>query len=33
MVGALSAGPVGDRLGRKPVIIAGLLFIGVFSLA
>jgi AAHS family 4-hydroxybenzoate transporter-like MFS transporter len=32
MVGALSAGPAGDRLGRKPVIIAGLLFIGVFSL-
>jgi AAHS family 4-hydroxybenzoate transporter-like MFS transporter len=33
MVGALSAGPVGDRLGRKPVVIAGLLFIGLFSLA
>jgi MFS transporter, AAHS family, 4-hydroxybenzoate transporter len=33
MAGALSAGPVGDRLGRKPVIIAGLLFIGLFSLA
>jgi AAHS family 4-hydroxybenzoate transporter-like MFS transporter len=33
MVGALSAGPLGDRLGRKPVIIAGLLFIGLFSLA
>ena len=33
MVGALSAGPVGDRLGRKPVIVTGLLFIGLFSLA
>ncbi len=33
MVGALSAGPAGDRLGRKPVIIVGLLFIGLFSLA
>ncbi len=33
LVGALSGGPIGDRLGRKPVLIANLLLIGAFSLA
>jgi MFS transporter, AAHS family, 4-hydroxybenzoate transporter len=33
MVGALACGPAGDRLGRKPVILTSLLFLGVFSLA
>jgi AAHS family 4-hydroxybenzoate transporter-like MFS transporter len=33
MVGALASGPAGDRLGRKPVIVASLLFLGVFSFA
>lgn len=33
MVGALASGPAGDRLGRKPVILTSLLFLGVFSLA
>jgi AAHS family 4-hydroxybenzoate transporter-like MFS transporter len=33
MVGALACGPAGDRWGRKPVILASLLFLGVFSLA
>lgn len=33
MVGALASGPSGDRLGRKPVILASLLFLGIFSLA
>ena len=32
MVGALASGPSGDRLGRKPVILTSLLFLGVFSL-
>jgi AAHS family 4-hydroxybenzoate transporter-like MFS transporter len=33
MVGALASGPAGDRLGRKPVLIAGLLFLAVSSIA
>ncbi len=33
MVGALVSGPAGDRLGRKPVILTSLLFLGVFSFA
>jgi AAHS family 4-hydroxybenzoate transporter-like MFS transporter len=33
MIGALASGPAGDRLGRKPVILASLLLLGVFSLA
>src|SRR6185437_12328035 len=33
MVGALASGPTGDRLGRKPVILTSLLFLGVFSFA
>jgi MFS transporter, AAHS family, 4-hydroxybenzoate transporter len=33
MVGALASGPAGDRLGRKPVILTSLLFLGAFSFA
>jgi AAHS family 4-hydroxybenzoate transporter-like MFS transporter len=33
MVGALASGPAGDRLGRKPVLIASLLFLTISSLA
>jgi AAHS family 4-hydroxybenzoate transporter-like MFS transporter len=33
MAGALVSGPAGDRLGRKPVLIASLLFLAVSSLA
>jgi AAHS family 4-hydroxybenzoate transporter-like MFS transporter len=33
MAGALASGPTGDRIGRKPVILTSLLFLGVFSLA
>jgi MFS transporter, AAHS family, 4-hydroxybenzoate transporter len=33
MVGALACGPLGDRLGRKPVILGSLLFLGIFSLS
>src|SRR3954451_1197878 len=33
MVGALAAGPAGDRLGRKPTLIAGLVFLALSSLA
>ena len=33
MVGALASGPAGDRLGRKPVLIASLIFLAVSSLA
>ncbi len=33
MVGALSAGPLGDRFGRKPVMLASLAIFGVASIA
>lgn len=33
MVGALSAGPLGDRVGRKPLLLASLAVFGVASLA
>jgi AAHS family 4-hydroxybenzoate transporter-like MFS transporter len=33
MVGALAAGPAGDKLGRKPILIASLVFLAVSSLA
>ena len=33
MAGALASGPSGDRVGRKPVILASLLFLGIFSFA
>ena len=33
MVGALSAGPIGDRFGRKPLLIGSLLIFGLASLA
>src|SRR6201993_4470725 len=32
MVGALSAGPVGDRIGRKPLLLASLTIFGLASL-
>jgi AAHS family 4-hydroxybenzoate transporter-like MFS transporter len=32
MVGALSAGPLGDRFGRKPILVASLTIFGVASL-
>jgi AAHS family 4-hydroxybenzoate transporter-like MFS transporter len=32
MVGALSAGPIGDRFGRKPLLIGSLLIFGLASL-
>jgi MFS transporter, AAHS family, 4-hydroxybenzoate transporter len=32
LVGALSAGPIGDRLGRKPLLIASLTIFGLASL-
>ena len=32
MVGALSAGPVGDRVGRKPLLLASLTIFGLASL-
>ncbi len=33
MIGALGSGPVGDRIGRKPVLIASLVVLGLSSLA
>jgi AAHS family 4-hydroxybenzoate transporter-like MFS transporter len=33
MIGALSSGPIGDRIGRKPVLIASLVVLAVSSLA
>jgi MFS transporter, AAHS family, 4-hydroxybenzoate transporter len=33
MVGALSSGPIGDRLGRKPLLLASLALFGLASLA
>jgi AAHS family 4-hydroxybenzoate transporter-like MFS transporter len=33
LVGALSAGPIGDRLGRKPLLVASLLIFGAASIA
>jgi AAHS family 4-hydroxybenzoate transporter-like MFS transporter len=33
MVGALASGPIGDRLGRKPVLVASLILLMVSSLA
>ena len=32
MVGALSAGPIGDRIGRKPLLLASLTMFGIASL-
>src|SRR5258708_8158177 len=32
MVGALSAGPIGDRVGRKPLLLASLTIFGLASL-
>ena len=32
MVGALSAGPIGDRIGRKPLLLASLTIFGLASL-
>jgi len=33
MVGALAAGPIGDRVGRKPVLLASLTIFGLASIA
>ena len=33
MIGALGSGPLGDRIGRKPIMIGSLLILGVTSLA
>ncbi len=33
MVGAMLAGPVADRVGRKPVLLASVALFGLFSLA
>src|SRR5215472_16266274 len=32
MVGALSAGPIGDRIGRKPLLLTSLMIFGLASL-
>src|SRR5215469_4102954 len=32
MVGALSAGPIGDRVGRRPLLLASLTIFGLASL-
>jgi AAHS family 4-hydroxybenzoate transporter-like MFS transporter len=33
LIGALSAGPIGDRVGRKPLLVASLTIFGLASLA
>src|SRR5689334_5993658 len=33
LVGALSSGPIGDRFGRKPLLLASLTIFGIASLA
>jgi MFS transporter, AAHS family, 4-hydroxybenzoate transporter len=33
MLGALASGPMGDRVGRKPVLVASLVVLGISSLA
>src|SRR6201995_2564481 len=33
MAGALTSGPIGDRVGRKPVLLASLLLLAVSSFA
>jgi MFS transporter, AAHS family, 4-hydroxybenzoate transporter len=33
LIGALSAGPIGDRVGRKPLLVVSLLIFGLASLA
>ena len=33
LIGALSAGPIGDRLGRKPLLVASMLIFGAASIA
>jgi len=33
MVGALSAGPIGDRVGRKPLLLVSLTIFGLASIA
>src|SRR5689334_21846974 len=33
MVGAMAAGPIADRFGRKPVLLASVALFGIFSLA
>src|ERR1700758_589020 len=32
MIGALSAGPIGDRIGRKPLLLASVTIFGIASL-
>ncbi|MGD0431823.1 MAG: MFS transporter, partial [Acetobacteraceae bacterium] len=33
MIGALASGPMGDRIGRKPVLVSSLVVLGISSLA
>src|SRR5580658_4554353 len=33
MIGALASGPIGDRIGRKPVLVSSLVVLGLSSLA
>jgi AAHS family 4-hydroxybenzoate transporter-like MFS transporter len=33
LIGALASGPLGDRLGRKPLLVVSVAFIGLFSVA
>src|SRR6266700_7339917 len=33
MIGALSSGPIGDRIGRRPVLLASLVVLALSSLA